>query len=73
MGTTMENNRRGGGDFMVSVTAERDVGIFVAIEVRDENDNTVLDAFTSDPREIENFFYEVDQAKAEWKRMKADE
>ena len=65
----MANNRTGGGTFEVDVVIERDQGIFLGLNVSHEGTD-VVDAYTTDAKEIEHFFDEVATAKADYERLK---
>jgi hypothetical protein len=70
--STFENNSRGGGTYDITIAAERDDGVFLGITIDDTDFNTVIDAVTTDPAEIEQFFREVEAAKQEYARLVAE-
>lgn len=66
---SMDNNS-GHGTFEVDVIIERDQGIFLGLNVSHAGGGDVVDAYTTDPGEIAQFFQEVAEAKADWERLK---
>ena len=68
---TMDSNTGGGKFFDISIMVEEDDGVFLGLVVRDgESYREIVDAVTTSPGEIDQFFEEVARAKADWDRMK---
>jgi len=54
--------------YQFEATCEKDEAVFVAVVFEDENENTI-EFQTDTPANIEEFFYQVGKAKAEYERL----
>lgn len=60
-------------EITVDIICERDEGIFLAVSAKDrESMDDVFDFVSTDEQAIEDFFEEVEKAKADYLRLKGE-
>ena len=72
--TAFMNDNAKGTALECEVTCENDEGIFLAVTFSkaDATGTEVLEAIADNDSDIEEFFHLVDQAKADYKRLKTE-